>query len=92
MSALHLPTGGARAFGLTLKMSSSSSSSIAASMRWTHGAAVDRERAEWRRVQTRTACRALPEQAAAQLEMMGYKVTAPQDGHPAPGRKALGAW
>lgn len=92
MSALHLPTGGAR-FRPNLE---DVVQFLIVDCRFdaldTWRAAVDRERAEWRRVQTRTSCRALPEEAAAQLETMGYRVTPPESGHPAPGRKALGAW
>lgn len=92
MAALHLPTGGAR-FRPNLE---DVIQFLIADCRFdpldTWETAVARERAEWRRVQTRSASRALPEEAAAQLERMGYSVTPPEDGHPPPGRKALGAW
>lgn len=92
MSALHLPTGGSR-FRPNLE---DVVQFLVADCRFdaldTWRAAVDRERAEWRRVQTRTACRALPEEAATQLIKMGYSVTPPVAGHPTPGHKALGAW
>lgn len=92
MSALHLPTGGSR-FRPNLEdvlqflISDCRFDSLP-----TWESAVERERAEWRRVQTRTACRALPEEAAAQLVKMGYSVTAPAGGHPESGAKALAAW
>lgn len=92
MSALHLPTGGAR-FRPNLEdvvQFLIVDCQFDALETWRD--AVDRERAEWRRVQTRTACRALPEEAATQLTTMGYTVTPPEGGHPPPGRKALGAW
>lgn len=92
MSALHLPTGGSR-FRPNLEdviqflLDDCGFDSLPS---WR--LAVDRERAEWRRLQTRTVCRALPDEAAAQLESMGYTVIPPADGHPPPGRKALEAW
>lgn len=92
MSTLHLPTGGSR-FRPNLEdvvqflIVDCQFDSLDS---WRD--AVDRERAEWRRVQTRTACRALPEEAASQLMKMGYAVTPPPGGHPTPGRKALGSW
>jgi len=92
MSALHLPTGGSR-FRPNLEdvlqflILDCKFDSIDG---WQ--SAIERERAEWRRVQTRAACRALPEEAAAQLVKMGYSVTPPVGGHPEPGRKALAAW
>lgn len=92
MSALHLPTGGAR-FRPNLEDITQFlivDCKFDALDSWR--TAVDRERAAWRRTQTRTACRALPEEAAAQLTSMGYEVTPPAEGHPTPGRKALGAW
>lgn len=92
MSALHLPTGGAR-FRPNLE---DVVQFLIVDCRFesldTWQAAVTRERAEWRRVQTRTACRALPEEAAKQLIKMGYQVTPPEDGHPDPSRRALAAW
>jgi hypothetical protein len=92
MSALHLPTGGPR-FRPNLEdvvQFLVSDCKFDALPSWR--SAVDRQRAEWRRVQTRSACRALPEEAAVQLSKMGYTVTPPPGGHPRPGRKALGAW
>lgn len=92
MSALHLPTGGAR-FRPNLEDVAQFlivDCGFDALPSWRD--AVDQERAEWRRIQTRAACRALPEEAAGQLATMGYTVTPPPGGHPSPGRKALGAW
>lgn len=92
MSALHLPTGGAR-FRPNLE---DIVQFLIVDCKFdaldTWRTAVDRERADWRRLQTRTACRALPEEAARQLISMGYSVTPPPEGHPSAGRKALGAW
>lgn len=92
MSTLHLPTGGSR-FRPNLE---DVVQFLIVDCRFdaldTWREAVDRERAEWRRVQTRTACRALPVEAAAQLSKMGYTVVPPADGHPEPGRKALRGW
>lgn len=92
MAALHLPTGGAR-FRPNLE---DVIQFLVVDCRFdpvdSWEVAVARERAKWRRVQTRSACRALPEEAAAQLSSMGYSVTPPPSGHPEPGRKALGAW
>jgi hypothetical protein len=92
MSSLHLPTGGAR-FRPNLEdvvQFLIVDCHFDAVPSWRD--AVDRERAAWRRIQTRAACRALPEEAAAQLATMGYTITPPPEGHPSPGRKALGAW
>jgi hypothetical protein len=92
MSALHLPTGGSR-FRPTLEdvaqflIADCLFDSLEA---WR--AAVDREREEWRRVQTRSACRAMPAEAAAQLSRMGYGVSPPPEGHPEPGEKARWSW
>jgi hypothetical protein len=92
MSALHLPTGGSRFRPSLEDVVQFLIDECKFDGLETWQAAVDRERAEWRRVQTRTACRALPEEAAEQLIKMGYGVTPPAEGHPTPGHKALGAW
>lgn len=92
MSALHLPTGGSRFRPNIEDVIQFLVMDCQFDSLTTWRDAVDRERAAWRRIQTRTACRALPEEAAAQLAAMGYAVTPPPEGHPQPGRKALGAW
>lgn len=92
MSALHLPTGGAR-FRPNLEdviQFLVVDCKFDALDDWR--AAVDARRAEWRKTQTRAACRALPQEAAEQLIKMGYQVTPPPGGHPHPGQKALSAW
>lgn len=92
MSALHLPTGGSR-FRPNLEdvvQFLIVDCKFDARENWKE--AVERDRAQWRRVQTRTACRALPEEAAAQLTAMGYGVVPPNGGHPPAGRKAIHAW
>lgn len=92
MSALHLPTGGAR-FRPNLEdvlqflIEDCRFDSLPS---WRD--AVERERATWRRTQTRAACRALPAEAAAQLSALGYTVTPPTGGHPPAASKALHAW
>ncbi len=92
MSALHLPTGGSRFRPNLEDVTQFLLVDCQFDRLSTWRDAVDRERAEWRRVQTRAACRALPEEAATQLEAIGYTVTPPPEGPPPPGRKALGAW
>jgi hypothetical protein len=92
MSALHLPTGGARFRPNLEDVIQFLIADCGFDPVDTWEEAVARERADWRRVQTRAACRALPEEAAAQLSRMGYSVSPPPDGHPTPGQKALGAW
>lgn len=92
MSALHLPTGGARFRPNLEDIAQFLIVDCKFDALGTWRAAVERDRAEWRRIQTRAACRALAEEAAGQLIRMGYEVTPPPGGHPPPGRKALGAW
>jgi len=92
MSSLHLPTGGSRFRPSLEDIVQFLIVDCGFDALETWEAAVVRERAEWRRVQTRTACRGLPEEAAAQLVAMGYVVTPPPTGHPPAGRNALGAW
>lgn len=92
MSSLHLPTGGSRFRPNLEDVVQFLVTDCKFDALDTWQVAVDRARAEWRRIQTRAACRALPQEAAEQLASMGYKVTPPEDGHPTPGRKALGAW
>ena len=92
MSALHLPTGGSR-FRPNLEdvvQFLVDDCGFDALDTWRD--AVTRERARWRRIQTRAACRALPEEAVAALVKMGYSVTPPKAGHPEPGARALEAW
>jgi hypothetical protein len=92
MSALHLPTGGAR-FRPDLE-------DVIQFLIVECGfdnlpdwkAAVDERRAEWRAIQTRAAARALPAEAAEALRKIGYTVTPPSEGDPDPGRNARFAW
>jgi hypothetical protein len=92
MSALHLPTGGARFRPNVEDVAQFLIVDCHFDALPTWREAVDRERAGWRRIQTRAAVRSLPEEACSQLTSMGYTVTPPDEGHPSPGRKALGAW
>jgi hypothetical protein len=92
MSALHLPTGGSRFRPNLEDVVQFLAVDCRFDMLDTWRSAVDLARARWRHIQMRAACRAMPEDAAAQLTMMGYQVTPPLGGHPAPGRKALYAW
>jgi hypothetical protein len=92
MAALHLPTGGARFRPVLEDVVQFLITDCQFDSLPTWKDAVLRARAEWRRIQTRAACRALPEEAAAALERIGYTVTPPEDGHPSPGRKAREAW
>ena len=89
MAALHLPTAGAR-FRPTLD---DVVQFLVTDCRFdaldTWRAAVLRSRANWRRIQTRSVCRTLPEDAATELELLGYTVVPPDGGHPEPGRKIL---
>ena len=92
MASLHLPTGGSR-FRPNLEdvlQFLLSDCGFDAVGDWR--AAVDRARAEWRATQVRAVTRALPEFAADQLADMGYTITPPPGGHPAPAMKALYAW
>lgn len=92
MAALHLPTGGAR-FRPNLEdviqflITDCHFDSLP-----TWRAAVDRERAEYREIQTRAVVRAMADVAADQLVNMGYTVIAPAEGHPERGERAQYAW
>ncbi|NYD58839.1 hypothetical protein BKA08_003077 [Nocardioides marinisabuli] len=92
MSALHLPTGGAR-FRPDLEdvvqfvITECGFDSLDG---WQD--AVDERRAEWRAIQTRAAVRAMASVAAAELRDAGYTVIPPADGEPHLGRKARYAW
>lgn len=92
MAALHLPTGGSRFRPNLEDVVQFLVTDCGFDRLDTWRKAVERERSEWRRIQTRAASRALPEEAASALERLGYIVTPPTEGHPTPGRKALGAW
>lgn len=92
LSALHLPTGGARFRPgledvLQFLIEDCKFDSLP-----TWRDAVLRERAEWRRIQTRAVARAWPEEAARQLQAMGYSVSPPKDGHEPPSEKTLASW
>jgi hypothetical protein len=92
MSALHLPTGGAR-FRPDLEdviQFLIVDCKFDALDGWRD--AVDEARAAWRAIQTRAVTRAMAAEAAQQLQSMGYTVTPPAGGHPEPGRKARFAW
>jgi hypothetical protein len=54
--------------------------------------AVERQREEWRRVQLRAAVRDAPGEAAAELQRLGYSITAPRDGTPMDRFDRLRAW
>lgn len=92
LTALHLPTGGARFRpGLEDVIQFLVADCLFDCLPgWWD--AVSRERGEWRRIQTRTVCRAWPEEAAMQLQAMGYGVTPPEGGHPEPSSKTKEAW
>jgi hypothetical protein len=92
MSKLHIPTGGSR-FRPNLEdviQFLIAECKFQALPDWKD--AIDDARARWRAIQTRAVARAMPGEAAAQLESMGYKVTPPAGGHPDPGRKARFSW
>ena len=92
MSALHLPTGGAR-FRPNLEdviQFLITDCNFAHLPTWR--AAVERERTEWRVIQTRAVVRAMADVAAGQLESMGYTVRPPADGHPERGGRAQRGW
>lgn len=92
MAALHLPTGGAR-FRPNLE---DVIQFLITDCRFDHvdswRQAVERERAEWRVIQTRAVVRAMADVAADQLSSMGYTVVPPSSGHPERGRRAQHAW
>ncbi|MGN6130964.1 MAG: hypothetical protein ACTHOK_11550 [Nocardioidaceae bacterium] len=92
MSALHLPTGGAR-FRPNLEdvvQFLLQDCQFDAVDGWLD--AVHERRAQWRAIQTRAAARAMAAEAAAELRELGYTVTPPPGGDPEPGRKARFAW
>ena len=92
MSALHLPTGGAR-FRPDLEdvvQFVIAECGVDRLDDWQD--AVDVRRAEWRAIQTRAAVRAMAPEAAAELREAGYTVIRPEDGEPHLGRKARYAW
>lgn len=92
MSSLHLPTGGAR-FRPNLEdviQFLICDCKFDALDSWRP--AVERERAEWRVIQTRAVVRAMADVAAGQLENMGYTVIPPASGHPERGGRAQKAW
>lgn len=92
MRALRLPTGGPRFRpGLEDVIQFAIQECRFDSVAGWEGA-VRAERAEWRGIQTRTAARGMPAEAAAALRELGYQVTPPPDGDPTPGRKARWAW
>jgi hypothetical protein len=92
MAALHLPTGGAR-FRPNLE---DVVQFLISDYRFDHQdawrQAVERERAEWRAIQTRAVVRAMADVAADQLVKMGYTVVPPDSGHPERGGRAQHAW
>lgn len=92
LSSLHLPTGGARFRPGLEDVIQFLVEDCGFDRLDTWRAAVLRERAEWRRVQTRTVCRAWPEEAVRQLERMGYAVNPPPAGHQQPSAKTKEAW
>lgn len=92
LSSLHLPTGGARFRpGLEDVIQFLITDCKFKSVDGWQGA-VDEHRARWRGIQTRAASRAMPAEAAEALRGIGYTVTPPNGGDPAPGRKASTAW
>lgn len=92
MSKLHVPTGGSR-FRPNLE---DVIQFLIVECGFDHLSSwkdsINDARARWRAIQTRAVARAMPSEAAAQLERMGYSVTPPEGGHPEPGRKARFAW
>lgn len=92
LTALHLPTGGARFRpGLEDVIQFLIEDCHFDSLP-TWRDAVLRERAEFRRIQTRTVVRAWPAEAAEQLLKMGYVVKPPPEGHLEPTAKTKQAW
>lgn len=92
LSALHLPTGGARFRPGLEDVIQFLLEDCRFDKLPTWRDAVMRERQEWRRIQTRTVTRAWPEEAVAQLRKMGYVVDLPQGEPIPPSAKTLGAW
>lgn len=92
MSALHLPTGGAR-FRPSLEdivQFLVVDCKFDRLVSWHE--VVDKHREKWRRKQTRAAVRSMAEEAANELIELGYAVEPPEGGHPKTGTKARRTW
>jgi len=92
MAALHLPTGGARFRPNLEDVIQFLISDCRFDNHETWRQAVERERAEWRVIQTRAVVRSMAEVAADQLVNMGYTVVPPTGGHPERGGRAQHGW
>jgi hypothetical protein len=92
MAALHLPTGGARFRPNLEDVIQFLITDCHFDHRESWRQAVERERAEWRVIQTRAVVRAMADVAAEQLLYMGYSVVPPPSGHPERGDRAQHAW
>lgn len=92
MAALHLPTGGARFRPNLEDVIQFLITDCSFDHREAWRQAVERERAEWRVIQTRAVVRAMADVAADQLLDMGYTLVPPPGGHPQRGGRAQRAW
>lgn len=92
MSVLHIPTGGSRFRPNLEDVIQFLIQDVGVDFIEGWHSAVNEHRAEWRAIQTRTAARGMPHEAAEALRILGYQVIPPPQGEPEPGRKARYAW
>jgi hypothetical protein len=92
MSALHIPTGGARFRPGVEDVVQFLIQDCRFEGKRNWRKAVEQERAAFRRIQLRAAARALPSDAAEALRASGYTVAAPESGDPPDSPDALTDW